>query len=291
MSGKTVNSAILLLVLGNAMALASDVFIKLLEPDTPIFQFVFLRSLLTLACLMPFLGALDTRQPFQGLGLYLLRGHIHLMGVACMVVSLTTLPLATANAIFYAAPVLVMVLSVVFFRGRLAGLDAFAVISGFTGIIVILQPVTINWMALSALGTALSLALNALLVKKLPSRHGTVHKLLFNYLAALPAAGALAWWEGAAWQSGMLVSAMGSAVLILGYNLTVLLAYHRVEASRVTSAEYTGLIWAILFGWVLFGEQPDGWFLMGSALIVGPLTLIGLRQRRSYRAAITNADS
>lgn len=284
MSGKTVNSAILLLVLGNAMALASDVFIKLLEPNTPIFQFVLLRSLLTLLCLTPFLGALDTRRPFRGLGMYILRGHIHLMGVTCMVVSLTTLPLATANAIFYAAPVLVMVLSVVFFRDRLAGLDAVAVISGFTGIIVILQPVTINWMALSALGTAFSLALNALLVKKLPAEQGMVHKLFLNYLVVLPAAGVLTWWEGADWQPDMLFSAACSAVFILGYNMTVLLAYHRVEASRVTSAEYTGLIWAILFGWVLFGETPDVWFLIGSAMIIGPLLLIGLRQRRAYRA-------
>ena len=49
MSGKTVNSAILLLVIGNAMALISDVFIKLLEPGAPVFQFAFLRCLITLA--------------------------------------------------------------------------------------------------------------------------------------------------------------------------------------------------------------------------------------------------
>ena len=49
MSGKTINSAILLLIIGNAMALLSDVFIKLLEPGAPVFQFAFLRSVLTLA--------------------------------------------------------------------------------------------------------------------------------------------------------------------------------------------------------------------------------------------------
>lgn len=46
--------------------------------------------------------------------------------------ALSSLPLATANAIFYAAPLLVMVLSVVFFRERLTGLSLLAVISGLT---------------------------------------------------------------------------------------------------------------------------------------------------------------
>ncbi|MBO6851848.1 MAG: hypothetical protein JJ867_15545, partial [Marinobacter sp.] len=53
MSGKTVNSAILLLMIGNAMALISDVFIKLLEPGAPIFQFAFLRCVITLLLLLP----------------------------------------------------------------------------------------------------------------------------------------------------------------------------------------------------------------------------------------------
>ncbi len=59
MSGKTINSAILLLVIGNALAIGSDVFIKLLEPGAPIFQFAFLRCLFTLAFLMPLLGQLN----------------------------------------------------------------------------------------------------------------------------------------------------------------------------------------------------------------------------------------
>jgi len=53
MSGKTVGSAIFLLVVGNAIALISDVLIKLLDPGAPIFQFAFLRCVLTLLMLLP----------------------------------------------------------------------------------------------------------------------------------------------------------------------------------------------------------------------------------------------
>ncbi|HET8800344.1 MAG TPA: DMT family transporter [Marinobacter sp.] len=286
MSGKTVNSAILLLVIGNAMALISDVFIKLLEPGAPVFQFAFLRCVLTLAFLLPLAGKLDRNNLFGGLKIHAIRAHIHLAGILCMVVALGNLPLATANAVFYAAPILVMVLSVFIFREQLTPLSVFAVFSGFAGIVVILRPVEFNWAAIAALASAFALAINAVMVRQLPKQQSTVHKLFLNYLLILPAAGALAWWEGAGWHPELLVSALGSALFILGYNITVLLAYRQVDANQVTSAEYTGLIWAVLIGWIGFNEVPDLWFTVGSAMIVVPLIMVGLRSHHRSRRVL-----
>ncbi|QFS88922.1 MULTISPECIES: DMT family transporter [unclassified Marinobacter] len=284
MSGKTVNSAMLLLVIGNAMAIISDVFIKLMEPGAPIFQFAFLRCIITLLLLLPLAGQLNRKHLFTGLKVHAARAHIHLIGLLCMVIALANLPLATANAVFYAAPILVMVLAALIFQEKLSTMSVIAVFSGFSGIVVILRPVEFNWAAIAALAAALTLAINAVMVRKLPKEQTTVHKLLLNYLLIIPAAGALALWEGAAWDSSILISAGGSAVFILGYNITVLLAYKQVDANQVTSAEYTGLIWAVLIGWIGFNEMPDLWFAVGSAMIVVPLILVGLRSRdRSHR--------
>ena len=285
MSGRTINSAILLLVIGNAMALISDVFIKLMEPGAPIFQFAFLRCVITLLLLLPLAGQLNRKYLFTGLKVHAARAHIHLVGLLCMVIGLANLPLATANAVFYAAPILVMVLAALVFKEKLSTMSVIAVLSGFGGIVVILRPVEFNWAAIAALAAALTLAINAVMVRKLPKEQTTVHKLLLNYLLIIPAAGALAIWEGAAWDNSILISAGGSAVFILGYNITVLLAYKQVDANQVTSAEYTGLIWAVLIGWIGFNEMPDLWFAVGSAMIVVPLILVGLRSRdRSHRA-------
>jgi len=287
MSGKTVNSAILLLVLGNAMALISDVFIKLMEPGAPIFQFAFLRCLITLVFLVPLARKIDRNNLFAGIKVHAVRAHIHLVGLLCMIVALSNLPLATANAVFYAAPILVMVFSVFFFRESLTPLSVFAVFSGFAGIIVILRPVEFNWAAIAALGSALTLAINAVMVRKLPKGQTTVHKLFLNYLLVIPASALLAIWEwqqGATWHPEILLTATGSALFILGYNITVLLAYRQVDANQVTSAEYTGLIWAVGIGWIWFNEVPDWWFLVGSMMVVVPLVLIGLNQRRKSPA-------
>lgn len=280
MSGKTVHSAILLLVIGNALALISDVFIKLLEPGAPIFPFAFLRSLFTLLLLIPLAKQIDYRRPFKGMKMHALRAHIHLIGMLCMIIALGNLPLATANAVFYVAPILVMLLSVFFLRETLSPLSVTAVFSGFLGIVLILRPVEFNWAAIAALGSAFTLAINAVLVRQLPEEQSTVHKLVLNYLLILPAAGLLALMEGASWNSGMLISAAGSALFILGYNITVLLAYRKVDANRVTSAEYTGLIWAVGIGWIWFDEKIDIWFLLGSLMIVVPLILLSLPRTR-----------
>ncbi|MBZ2169473.1 DMT family transporter [Marinobacter sp. F4216] len=269
----------ILLVIGNALALISDVFVKLLEPEAPVFQFAFLRSLITLLLLLPLAKQVSRRHLFTGLKIHALRAHIQLGGILCMLVALGNLPLATANAVFYAAPILVMVLAAALFRERLTLLSTGAVVSGFLGIVVILRPIEFNWAAIAALGAALALALAAVLVRRLPAEQSTVHKLFLNYLLLLPMAGALALWEGVPMDFSMLTSALGSALFILGYNVTVLLAYRQVDANQVTSAEYTGLIWAVCIGWIGFSEVPDLWFVAGSLMIVVPLLMIGWRHR------------
>lgn len=280
MADRTVTGAIVLLVAGNALAVGSDVFVKVMGQDVPIFQFIFLRSAITLLILLPFYRQLDLQTPFAGLVVHGFRSLAGMAGIFCMVVALTSLPLATANAVFYVAPILVMLLSVLVFREKLTLLSVVAVFSGFAGIVVILRPMEFNWGAVAALGGAFALAINAVMVRMLPAQQSTFHKLFLSYLLILPVAAALYAWEGLALEPRVLVGALGSGVLILGYSLTVLLAYRDVDANQVTSAEYTGLIWAVAIGWVWFAEVPDLWFVVGSAMIVVPLVLLALDQRR-----------
>ena len=285
MSGRTVHSAIVLLTIGNLLAIFSDIIIKLQGEagDLPVLQFVFMRVLLTVAILLPLWRHIDADALWRGSRIHAVRAHISMVGLFCMVIALTTLPLATANALFYATPLLVMVLAVVFFGERVTWLSMLAVVSGFAGILVILRPVELSWAAFSGVGAAFALGTNALLVRKLPAGQSTAHTLVLTHIYALPTALLMALWEGAAWDWGLLLAAGGSAVFILGYNTSVLLAYRHVAANQVTSAEYTGLIWAVLFGWWWFAEVPDLWFVLGSTMIVGPLMALGVVERRRLR--------
>lgn len=279
MSGRTVNSAVLLLVIGNLLAIVSDVIIKWVSGEVALFQFIALRLVVTLALLLPFVGMIDRARLFEGTRIHLVRAHIGLAGIVCMVIALGALPLATANAIFYAAPVLVMLFGVLLFGEKLRRSSLVAVISGLVGVLIILRPNELSWAGLAALGLAVALAINAVLVRKLPRGQSVVHSLLLNYLFALPAVLTLALIEGAPLDFSALSAAFGSSVFILGYNMTVILAYRHVDASRVTAAEYTGLLWAFVLGWLVFAEVPDAWFWVGATLIVGPLLILALRHQ------------
>jgi len=281
MQGKTVNSAIFLLVTGNLLAIFSDVLIKWASSDElAIFQFVAVRLVFTVLLLTPFLRRVDWDNLWQGSRVHLVRAHVGLGGIICMVVALGALPLATANAIFYAAPVLVMFISVVFFRERLTKTSLFAVVGGLIGVMIIQRPTQMNLAGLAALGLAVALAISAVLVRKLPREQPVAHSLLLNYMFSLPAALLLALIEGAPVDFVSMGAAFGSALFVLGYNMTVIMAYKHVDANKVTASEYTGILWAFILGWLFFAEVPDVWFWVGTTLIVVPLLVQALQSVR-----------
>lgn len=284
MQGKTLNSAIILLVAGNFMAIIADVIVKIMGSDAPIFQHMFVRTVVIIVLLSALYQQLDWHTPLAGIGFHMLRALFSVIGMFTIISALTLLPLATANAVFYLAPLLVMVLAVVLFKERLTRWSLLAVVSGFLGVIVILRPVELGWGALAALAGAWALAFNAVLVRKLPKHQSTVHKLMMSNLLALPVIFALFIWEfvtgDTGWHRGAIFAAAGSSVFVMAYSISVLKAYKTVDANQVTSAEYTGLIWAALIGWIWFAEVPDLWFVAGSAMIVIPLILLSVEQNR-----------
>ncbi|CUB04426.1 DMT family transporter [Marinomonas fungiae] len=284
MSGRSVSSAILVLVLGNLMATICDVLIKLANANEAVFQFTFYRVLFMCLVLAPFVLLKRTKNPFEGLKLHILRGNLWVLTSVLLVISLSQLPLATANAIFYTAPIFIILLAVVFFRERLSKTVMFAAISGFLGVLVILKPSYIGWGMVSALGFSFVLAVNSLLVRKMPQNQGAIHGLFIAQMCALPVASGLAIWEGGSLSWEQLGLALGSSVCSILYSLGCLVGYRYVASSQVSSAEYSGLLFAILAGFVVFAESIDMSLLLGAALIVMPLLYIGRKDILAERA-------
>ena len=271
--------AILLLVLGNNVVILSDSLIKLLDGFEAPFQFVLYRQLSATLMLLPVM--LFFKRPLlpKKLRWHATRAHIFLLGTVFMVISLTTLPLATANAIFYAAPVITVVLARWLFKEKVTVLSLATAALGMVGVLVIINPTSANIFALAALIAATTLALNNLLIKKLPIEHGIIDTLYLTNLLGVPTAAVLAIIEGAAFDRNTFMIAIGSSLFAMIYAGTCVYAYRAAESNKVTSAEYTGLIGAVLLGMLFFAEQPDARFYIGSLLIVVPLTLLTLKSR------------
>jgi drug/metabolite transporter (DMT)-like permease len=270
--------AILLLVLGNLMISFGDVLVKLLgQTGTNPYQYVFLRFLLTSLLLLPFWWRLPRAR--RGLGqwkIHLLRGHLLLMGSACVFVSLIYLPLATANAVFYAAPLMTLPLAVLLSREQVRPAAYGISLLGFGGILVVLNPAEWHWAGWLALLTAFSMAASNVLVRRLPQGRSVLATLFLTQALALPASLALALpgWQPVAAEVWLLL--VGSALLGIVYQGICIMAYAMADASKIAASEYSGLVFVTLMGMVLFSEFP-GWNVYLGALVV--IVAIGLQRR------------
>ncbi len=264
--------ALIALIIGNLAASLSDVSVKMLNGDVSAFQYMFLRQLFSLAIILP----LWLRQPKQqrellNLSMTALRAHLVLIGSGCMLVAITYLPLATANAVFYAAPILMLPLSIWLLKEKPTRTKIFATMFGFCGVLIVLRPENFHWAASFALVTAFTLALFNILAKRIPKEQTVVTTLMWTSLFSLPIAAVLAlWnWQPITWmQLGWIAI---SALMILSYNGLAVIAYQRTAANQIALAEYSGLLFVVLFGVVWFDEIPDMLTWIGIGMIVLPL--------------------
>ena len=291
MSNKSVGYAMLLLIVGNLIAVFSDALIKTLDDGVAVFQFVFFRQLTAVIILLPFCAKNALPSFTQGLKWHALRAHIWLFGAVFMVFAINSMPLATANAIFYAAPLIMLPLAFVFFREKLTKQSVMTGVVGFIGVLVVIRPTHIDWAAISALVVALTLAGNNLLIRKLPTNQTVAQTLLLTNAVGMPASLGLALWEGETWNWTPLLTAAGSSFFILIYAATCVVAYRSVESNKIASAEYSGLLGAVLVGILWFGEIPEVEMLIGSALIILPLLLLAKVERKQKKARVNVEQS
>ena len=276
----SVGMAMSLLIVGNLIAVFSDALIKTLGEDTAVFQFVFFRQLTAVLILLPFCLGVSKKSFTDGLKWHALRAHIWLLGAIFMVFAINAMPLATANAIFYAAPLMMLPLALVFFKEQLSRYSIAAGIFGFMGVLVIIRPTEIDWAAIAALIVALTIASNNLLIRKLPKHQTVAQTLLLTNLAGVPASLGLAIWEGREWDWSALITAAGSSSFILIYAAICVVTYRSAESNKIASAEYSGLLGAVGVGLVWFGEMPDIAMAIGTAMIILPLIWLARNEKK-----------
>ncbi|MBD1557307.1 DMT family transporter [Vibrio sp. S9_S30] len=266
------NLALLFLIAGNVMASVSDVAVKVLGDGANVFQYIFIRQLFSVLVVLPLWVRLQpTERRLKGIPVNLLRSHLVLIGSACMVVAITHLPLATANAVFYAAPLLMLPLSAWLLKEKPRTTKILATTVGFVGVLLVLRPSQFHWAAIFALGTAIAVALFNVLVRKLPGNQPVAATLFWTSLFSLPISGALAWanWQPISFEPVMWI--VVSAFCILTYNGFAVAAYKKAETSQIALAEYSGLLFVTLFGVLWFNEIPDWITVFGILLIVLPM--------------------
>lgn len=196
--------------------------------------------------------------------------------VALMLVTLTafyafaTIPFAQAYALIFATPMVITVLSVPMLGERVGPRRWAAVLLGLVGVLIVLRPWGAGQLGLghlAALVSAFSGALVALIMRKVGHAERSAVFLLYPMLANVVVLGALL----PLVYRPMPLAHLGGMALVAAGSLTamglIILAYRAGEAVVVAPMQYTQMLWAVMLGYLLFGERPDGATLAGSLVI------------------------
>jgi drug/metabolite transporter (DMT)-like permease len=259
------------MLLGIVIFCFNDALGKWLVARYSVGELLVVRSAAALVILIPFLRN-------AGVGVFLAAPRPALQ-VARIVVSafevamffwaVSYLPLADASTFYLATPIYVTLLSALFLHERTGWRRGIAVAVGFAGVVLALRPSPASFTLPALIAVAGSLFFAALLVTTRVLRNTAQMVLISGQLVSTLVLGAVTapfgWISPSPADLSLLVLfGVLSIVALACVNHALKLA----PASVVVPYQYTTIIWAIVFGYVMFGDVPDVFMLAGAAIII-----------------------
>jgi len=278
------------MLLSVLLAACMDATAKYLTQTYPVLQIVWARytfqALVVVLALAPRLPVLvHTRR----LGVQLARSAMLLGATVTFLFGLQNMPLTEASTILFLSPLIVTALSVPLLGERVGPRRWFAVFAGFAGALIIIRPggEAFSLWAIFPMGTAFLYALYMVTTRHLSRTDSTLTTLVYT-----ASVGALVMsvivpfvWEpfdAKGWLLVIMLGGMGGA-----NHFALIRAFRAAAAGVVSPFEYSRLLWATLFGFTLFGNLPDGWTILGAAVIVGAGLYIYRREADAVAGGIS----
>ena len=263
---------ILLMVLAMFFISIMAVGTKWVGASYPVLQIVFIRNIFVLAlvlCMVWRKGGIDSLVVQNRKGVAL-RAVFQFGAAYFIATTIIFLPLADAESLFFAAPLIIAFLSPHILGERVGWRRKTAIFCGFFGVIIMLRPTPdlIQPLAFFGVAAAVFIALRDIWTRKL--REGeTANAIMFwSELGVLIGSFPLALYF---WQplTANDLAIMAFAGIFLGAaQFTMALAFLTAEAATVAPFRYTVIILTTLFGYLFFGDIPDTFVIVGVAIVV-----------------------
>jgi drug/metabolite transporter (DMT)-like permease len=220
----------------------------------------------------------------------LIRSGFEVSGRLFYSLAIALTPLSTTSAILQATPLFVVAAAAILFGEQVGWRRWSAVFVGFVGVLIILRPGVEGFSLMSLLAVAgmIGFAGRDLATRAAPKVLSN-RQLGIAGFTMLALAGAIV----LAYTGGAVVPGAWGLALLAGNTVFAVLGYHALtsamrtgEVGFVTPFRYTRLVFAMILAVVIFGERPDMFTLLGSALIVasGIYTLIRGNRRKGQPA-------
>jgi drug/metabolite transporter (DMT)-like permease len=261
--------------------------VRHLGTDMSAVQAAFIRYLFGLLLLAPVffkVGSLVRERKIMGL--HAVRGVVHGIGVMLWFFAMAKIPIAEVTALGFTAPIFTTLGAALFLGERLHLHRIGAVLIGFGGAIVVLQPgfQEISIGAIAQLVAAPLFACSFLIAKRLTRTESSpaivAYLSIFVTLTLLPPA-LIVWRTPTLIELGWLFA---TAVCATAGHVTLMQAFRAADLTVTQPIQFLQLVWATLLGLTLFGEQPEIWTWVGGGVIVASATYIARRESRAQHS-------
>ncbi|WP_305967786.1 MULTISPECIES: DMT family transporter [unclassified Mameliella] len=274
-----------LMCVGVASLSANDALAKFLVADYSPVQILFLRNVIALpfAILLTLkmggAGALRSGRPVA----HLVRGVLWIAATVLFFTSFLYLDLAEATALIFVAPLFITAISALFLKELVGPRRWLAVCLGFVGVLIVIRPGASAFQPASLL-PVLTAFLYALLM--LSARWVDARESVWTMLLYLTGASAFlsAFIVPFVWVPVRLGDLwLFAAIALFGTaGMTMMTqAFRLAPAAIVAPMDYTAIVWATAFGWLIWGEVPDRTAFYGAAVIIASGLYVIWRERRA----------
>lgn len=261
--------------------------VRFLASDMSAAQAAFLRYCFGLVFLIPIFMKIRIKSIHpSSLKLYVMRGMIHGAAVILWFYAMARIPIAEVTAIGYTTPIYTALGAVLILKERIHIRRMAAIAIGFIGMLIILRPglVELKPGAIAQFFAAMCFAGSFLFTKKLTARESSSEILAMMTICCtlflLPAA-------LIDWRTPTMIELVGLAlvaILATAGHYAVTQSIAKAPLTVTQPFAFLQLVWAVVFGYLLFDEVPDVWVFIGALVIIGSISYIAHREAVSARA-------
>ena len=284
-SGSAPVRSIVFMLIGSFLLTMNDAVLKLLTVSYPTGQLICIRGIFVLLILVfvtwrsGHVAKLSITSYSGQVG----RASCLVIGTFCWIIGLNYLPLADAVAIAYCGPLFITILASPLLGEKIGWQRWSTVLIGFCGVLLITRPGSgaMQWAVLLPFVASFTGALRDIITRRISS-HETSESMLFFSTAALAIAGfctlPFRWVLPTLIDLGLLAF---SAVFLAGAHYLMIECFRLGEAAFVAPFKYSGIVWAIVLGFLLWQDIPDAWMISGAIIVIsGGIYMLRLEARR-----------
>lgn len=284
------------MVLASGAFVINDSLFKIASMELPVFQALFLRGVAAAIWCLPVVFV--TRSAHR-MGMIfdrwaLLRNVFEIVAVFCFLNALARMPIADISAMGQLSPMLLLIGAALIFKEKLGRMQIVLMLVGFAGAILVAQPQggSVSPFMVLGLVAAVAIAGRDLVARKLPASMPGPVVAYGAVIMVMLASGAtmLVLDEWVAPSLTTLGVLLGSGFFLMFGQIFIFLTFRAAPVGVVAPFLYSTMIWALLLGFVVFGDFPNALAIAGIGLILVSGVLLVLRSGRSAVVTRTAID-